>query len=397
MLPQYVVWGHSMQVFRTIALAAIVGVAVAGGASARTLASTDAPAELPPASFKGTQYVDSNGCVFVRAGYNGAVNWVPRVTRDKRVVCGYKPTFPAGTAGAAPAARPAPEIVVAAPRPAPVPEAVGKPMETVAVKVTPPKIKAAPAPVVPAPVAVEPAPVAVAPKPLPKPTPRQIEYARQTACPQFDRVAQDHMILVNGYPVRCGPQAEPPHDAVVARQVVVAGGGAGGVAPVVPVVPKGYKVAWADGRLNPQRGPVSASGDIEMAQVFEPGAVPMVPRDAKAARVVAQAGGGDGGTAALPPKFSVATKGDPKLSAAPEARKAAPLAGAWVQVGSFGVPANAAASAARLKAAGLPVAMGRGGKGLQVVLAGPFASQQALQAALAVARGAGFRDAFVRK
>lgn len=389
MLPQYVVWGHSMQVFRTIAFAAIVATAGAGGASARTLASTGAPAELPPASFKGTQYVDSNGCVFVRAGYNGAVNWVPRVTRDKKVVCGYKPTFPAGTAGAAPAPRPAPEIVVAAPRPAPVPETAGKPMETVAVKVAPPKIKAAP-------VVVAPAPVAVAPAPLPKPTPRQIEQARQTACPQFDRVARDHMILVNGYPVRCGPQAELPHDADVARQVVVAGGG-GAVVGAAPAVPKGYKVAWEDGRLNPQRGPVSASGDIEMAQVFEPGVVPMVAKGSKAARVVAQAGGGDGGTIAAPPKFSVATKSDPKLPAAPAARQAAPVAGAWVQVGSFGVPANAAASAARLKAAGLPVAMGRGGKGLQVVLAGPFASQQALQAALAVARGAGFRDAFVRK
>ncbi len=51
------------------------------------------PAELPPESFTGSQYADSKGCIYIRAGASGVVTWVPRVTRDRRQICGFQPTF----------------------------------------------------------------------------------------------------------------------------------------------------------------------------------------------------------------------------------------------------------------------------------------------------------------
>ncbi|MGO4851509.1 SPOR domain-containing protein [Phaeovulum sp. W22_SRMD_FR3] len=147
-------------------LAAVLG---AGLAHARSL-DVNAPAELPSANFKERQYVDSSGCVFIRAGYGGNVTWVPRVGRSGEHVCGYKPSLAAGapviamTAGAAPA-RPAaaapvapsspvapPPQVAAAPvaAPTPTPKVAarplfgaarpGAPMPTIALTTTPPKI-----------------------------------------------------------------------------------------------------------------------------------------------------------------------------------------------------------------------------------------------------------------
>ncbi|TDK52626.1 SPOR domain-containing protein, partial [Antarcticimicrobium luteum] len=85
-------------------------------AQAQSLRNATAPAEFPPASFAGKQYVDSRGCIFIRAGIDGNVTWVPRVGRDRKQVCGYKPTAVAGaTAGPAAPRGPAPvEITVPA-------------------------------------------------------------------------------------------------------------------------------------------------------------------------------------------------------------------------------------------------------------------------------------------
>ncbi len=148
---------------KLILVAATLGLlSTLGAAHAKNLKNGLVPAEFPPASFKGPQYVDSAGCVFIRAGVGGHVNWVPRVTRQRRALCGQTPTFGS------------------VPRPAKVPVAQTKaPARTVAAQ-----------------------PVA----------------ARRTVTPQV--------------------QSPAPAPASGRRNAAA---------------PAGYKPAWEDGRLNPQR------------------------------------------------------------------------------------------------------------------------------------------------
>jgi hypothetical protein len=65
-----------------------IGIMSLGGAAdAQTLRTDGGPAERPPASFKGKQYVDSRGCVYIRAGSGARVTWVPRVNRKRQLYC----------------------------------------------------------------------------------------------------------------------------------------------------------------------------------------------------------------------------------------------------------------------------------------------------------------------
>ncbi len=74
---------------RTCALALIFTLS---GVSLAVAEGSGMPAELPPATYKGQQYVDTQGCVFLRAGTEAETIWVPRVTAGGKQLCGYPPS-----------------------------------------------------------------------------------------------------------------------------------------------------------------------------------------------------------------------------------------------------------------------------------------------------------------
>lgn len=82
--------GQRLQRWARIGVCAVaVALVSLSGAMAE---GTGKPAELPPASYAGMQYVDSEGCVFLRAGTEAETIWVPRVTSGGKQICGYPPS-----------------------------------------------------------------------------------------------------------------------------------------------------------------------------------------------------------------------------------------------------------------------------------------------------------------
>ena len=145
MSPNY--WGVVM-LSKVLSSAILVTLLSASWTQAQTLASIGAPDNLPPSGFSGQQFIDSRGCLYLRAGFGGAVNWVPRVDFARKPICGMIPSF--GTAEVAVVkADPAPVVPVApvaavAPTAVAPPVAVPKP-PVVAVANAAPAPQAAPA------------------------------------------------------------------------------------------------------------------------------------------------------------------------------------------------------------------------------------------------------------
>lgn len=393
-------------------LAAALGASAAFG---QTVSQIGGPKELPPAGYKGMQFIDSRGCVFLRAGLGGKVTWVPRVGSNRKVLCGYPPTF--GGKGAVAVAQASPEP---APEPAPLRAPEAAPMRTAGAipessYVPPPARVGRAIPTLPP---AAPVVAAAAPSPLMvtvKPGASVAASAGGVTCPA-SAPSLKRLPLTNGGTVLvCAPGdgqlrgLRSPTFAAAGVGAAFEGGPAAEVASravstplgqpttvrsavrevrvasASVAAPAGYVPAWKDDRLNPLRGVGTAQGQAAQDQVWTR-KVPArlvgdTPRARRAAAKAAMTGGYpvDAGTTVTVSSMS-----------APAA-----LSGRYVQVGSFGVPSNAEGAAMRLMAAGLPVARSASG-GLAVVMAGPFDRSADLSAALRAARAAGFADAFVR-
>ena len=409
---------------KLISVAVVAAVFGAASAEAQSVARVGGPANLPPAGFEGQQWVDSRGCVFLKAGYGGQVNWVPRVGRDRRAMCGYPPT---GTTRAA--IEVATEAEMAAP--AAVAEAAPAPRVMAAVEPVVPVTPRTSVALRPAPVLAD--PVVAAPKPSARPAP-YVEVAPsggyevvassgpgagQIGCYSSATVAERVKTRNGGTVVVCTrgdgtltgwrPPVYPQGAGVGAAltdPVVASRGDHGGnhfnhgvsgrdgdgysQGHAVPTPPKGYKLAWKDDRLNPNRGKGTAQGWADQDQVWTRKVpselVADQPATKRKKKVFAQSGG----------TVITSTKG--QAATAPVEKKVA-KGGAFIQVGTFGVASNADGAAARLQGMGLPVARAKitsGGRAMQIVMAGPFGSAADAAAALSMARRAGFGDAFIR-
>jgi hypothetical protein len=217
-----------MQVKRILASAVIAASMGIGVLQAQDMADVQVPAEFPPASYKARQYVDSRGCVYVRAGIDGNVNWVPRVSRSRKPICGFKPTMAGQTAkttqtAAAPKTEPKQIKITPKPKaqPAPKPAArtqgVKRPTQTAqTVKVR----KPAPATTSAPPKAVKVVKrTSQAAKPEPKPAPKRVVKKvtapqGQPACQGASAISRQYYRAAPGVSVRCGPQ-DTPHVSVV--------------------------------------------------------------------------------------------------------------------------------------------------------------------------------------
>lgn len=269
------------------------------------------PAEFPPASFTGSQYVDSRGCIFVRAGIAGATTWVPRVTSARQNLCGAQPTFANGASAQttiAQGAIPPGATVITAP-PVAGAAAAPAPARTPAPQIETRTARTAPAPVIAAP-ATRPAAQRTVPAPRPQATARvnarvapqaPVAAARPgapmrtiasiTTPPATARVVAAPTNRC-GEGVRCGPQtqdpitrgtgagrvSEPPvivlnrrttaaldpQTRIVPRHVAQAQAAAADVV----AIPKGYRPVWEDDRLNPRRAQGTIAGKAAMDLVW---------------------------------------------------------------------------------------------------------------------------------
>ncbi len=404
-----------MRLLATAGAVAILAATFGTAATALTLTQAASPAEKPPAGYSKDVYVDSRGCVYVRANIGSTVNWVPRLTSDRKtVVCGMAPSG-AGTRRAA-----APP-----PPPAPTPPTAIAPAATAAVAGSAPRAAAPARPEAPVRTVAAPTPSgpAAISRTMDVNCPADGSSARvqiggdtvKVRCPAGMTRATSYVVThadgsrsrLVAHPAATRTAtataivASVPARTVTGSRVIIGGAAPGtpnntygsgygitaSAAPVDPVpqpvyrratakpvqVPAGYRAAWDDDRLNPYRGPRSAYGDAQMATVYDTTKVPMVPAETTTVRTV------------------IVSKTPAGASTAPVVASGA----RYVQVGAFGQAGNAQNAVAKIRGLGFGSATSRTGSGLTLVMAGPFSSAAELQRALQTLRGH-YPDAYPR-
>ncbi len=446
-----------MQLTRTLAIALIATVAGFSSVDAKNLRQGGSPAELPPSSFKGRQFVDSRGCVFIRAGVDGSTNWVARVARDRRMICGFKPTFSgkeAATTRPVVTEKVVKIVPLDATPAAPAPKA--EPVRTA-------RVAAAPAPVVvPAQpkrtvrkVVRKPAKLA-APKTMDKPvqvksvrkvkTVKRVAPAKVAAAPNcsgISAVSQQYLSHATAN-VRCGAQSQNANTAAVRSAQTTTTTSYTSTQPKVIQRRIGAQprravntstVAAAPVVARPHYGQVVTEGQVGSNVRILPkhvyqrrAALGTVGKPPKGYRSVweddrlnnRRAEGTFAGKAQMERIWSKGTPRKGKLaevSAAASHTKASgvrTIVGSkgstpaktmqlgdnrFVQVAAYGSSKDAQNVARRVKSLGLPVRVGkinRNGKIYRLVLAGPFSNASSAEAAARKARRAGYQNATIR-
>lgn len=229
-----------VKLVRVFGVAAVVAL-VAQGGWAQGLRDM-APAEVPPEGYAGAQYVDSRGCVFVRAGMSGMTNWVPRVSRSRRPICGFQPTDVSGS-GPSSVRKAASGPVIAMP-------AAARPADNEGGRVSD-AARSRPAPA-PAPVATPPRSPVIHEAPAPQ------RMTKAEVCAGRQGVQSGYMDARTGQPVDCGGAPAPHSGLAPLRQVV-----AGGHRACLNAIAQGQAYAGTEGlRCGAQSQPVSSAGTV---------------------------------------------------------------------------------------------------------------------------------------